>query len=283
MFYLFVFLVLTLGAEPALAGAWTAPERHWEFYYNLNIYGTDHYYDNGGHRQSQDSYTKVEDSFRLEYGLRDGMTIGGSIELASVRGTAQIGTIVTPTLPPQTTNIYATGWNYGVADPRLYLRQRLWQDDSSVISAQATTKFPSYFSNEQLPQSGSDKISQEVRLLAGTNFDWLEKSHFADVEAAYEYRPGQDADFLHADATLGLKFLDSVMLMPQLFSTWRLGGDNGAYTQSGNDSYDLVKGQLSAIVPVTDSVSLQASAFNHLYARNTGGGSGLTLGVWYKP
>ena len=173
-------------------------------------------------------------------------------------------------------------WNYIIADPKLYLRQQLWKDDKAVISAQGTLKLPSLTQNNDLPRTGSDQFSYEARVLAGHNFNWLEHSQFGNLEVAYEWRPKDEGDLMHIDATLGWNITEKWMILPQIFSTWRFGNSGNRFTQSGNDSYDLVKPQLSVVYQMREQLALQGGLFHHAYARNSGGGSGIILGTWLK-
>lgn len=272
MFKLLFIITILAPLAHSYAGAWTVEAGKWEHYHDVTYYSTNYYYDNDGKRHDQKRYTKLEKGQRFEYGWIDGLTIGTAATLAAVKSTAST-----------TNGNYIKGWNYGLVDPQFYLRQRFWQDEDSVISAQATLKLPSLFAKDTLAHSGSDKTSFELRLLAGHNFSWLDESHFSNFELAYEKRPWNDADLIHADATAGFHVHDSLTILPQIFSTWSASGSNTRFTQTGNDSYDLLKGQLSAVFPLTDIVSMQAGGFHTIYGRNTGGGSGATISLWVKP
>lgn len=282
MHFLVLFFVLfVFPYSPLHAGAWTVAPGKWEHYHDITYYSTDHYYDTQGNRRQQPRYSKFEMGNRLEHGLYDGLTVGGTLNFASVKGSQDF---IFPSTSPFTgpTTVTVRRWNLGIADPTLYARQRLWQNDTSVLSTQATVKFPSTFRWNNLPRSGSDKFSGELRLLGGHNFAWNGQSHFSNLEVAYEWRPQNTGDLIHADATLGFHLTPQLMILPQIFSTWRAAGGDTRFTQTGNDSYDLVKGQLSAVTPIARNIYLQFGGFHHLYARNTGGGDGATLSLWVK-
>ena len=265
---------ISLPLHFAFAGAWTVETGKWENYHDITYYSTDFYYDAQGNRQDQDRYSKAEIGHRSEYGLREGLTFGTSHSLAAVKGT-------------QTTQFAnggqfsSTQWNVGLVDPKFYLRKRVWQNEQSVASGQATLKLPSFFNDDTIPRSGSDEFSYELRLLGGHNYKWLNRSHFANAELAYELRPQNSADLIHFDITTGLKYDKNWMFLPQIFSTWSMSG-NSNFTQTSDDAYDLIKGQLSAIYRISPTLAVQAGGFHHLYARNSGGGSGATLSLWLK-
>ncbi len=277
------FLALFFCSLPhlAFAGAWTAPTATWQSYHDIAYYSTDHYYDVEGNRFNQPTYKKVEQTNRFEYGWSDELTLGAAFAIAAVKGTeSSFLPTGSPFLTPVRVDV--TLWNYGISDPKFYLRQRLWQNNVAVVSTQATLKFPSLFQQPDLPRTGSDEFSYEARVLGGHNFNWLGQSQFGNLEAAYEWRPQNDGDLLHIDASLGWEIGEKLMILPQVFSTWKTSDNNNIFTQSGNDSYDLVKPQLSITYQLQPNLTLQAGAFHHAYARNSGGGSGIILGMWMK-
>ncbi len=122
----------------------------------------------------------------------------------------------------------------------------------------------------------------EARLLGGHNFNLGGRSHFSNLELAYEWRPENIADLIHVDATAGFKIHDKATLLPQIFSTWKTNDSDSSFTQTGEDAFNLLKGQLSVVTPLSSKLSLQVGGFHHLYARNTGGGSGATVSLWIK-
>jgi len=279
---LLIALLMVLPAHTVYGGAWLSPAGEFSSYHDITYYSTDHYYDLEGTKQSQPRYQKIEQSNRMEYGWDDSLTLGAAFGIAAVRGTKSIffGQVTQFTDPIQ---IDATTWNLGFSDPKFYGRYKLWDDEKSVLSTQATLKLPSLFQHHDFPRTGSDKFSYEARLLAGHNFNWLNDSQFTNIELAYEWRPHNDGSLIHADVTLGWKLNEKFMILPQIFSTWSMNNDSNSFTQSGNDSYDLVKPQLSATYKFHRLFTLQAGAFHHTYARNSGGGSGVMLGLWVKP
>ncbi len=117
--------ILLLSSSAAYGGAWTIAPQKWEIYQDVTYYSTDHFYDTRGQRIEQPRYTKLESGSRLEYGFRDDLTLGAATLLTAVNHTVINGTS------------RISGTNYGLTDPKLYARKRLWQDDTSVFSTQA--------------------------------------------------------------------------------------------------------------------------------------------------
>jgi protein XagA len=262
------FMLLFLPGT-ALAGAWTLPADDWQLITTGNYYTSDTYVNPQGDSQSQPRYSKWELSPYFEYGLEEDLTLGASAALVTVKG-----------FNP---NTGTRDENTGLADLAFFARQRLWQDDHSVLSLQPWFKFPSQYSEDRLPRSGSEEYEAELRLLGGTSFEYYGQQHFANLETAYRRRFGDPDDQLLIDATLGMRLDERWTVMPQIFTTTGLSGAGGGFTQSGADDYHLVKGQLSAVYDLDDTFSLQGGYYRDLRARNTGEGDGFLFSLWIRP
>jgi hypothetical protein len=261
-------LFLLLIPRLTFAAAWTLPADKWELYQNAFYYRTTEFFDSNGNTRPQPRYSKYELNPYGEYGLNEGTTIGGSVALNLVQGTAATD----------------SGNNYGIGDPTLFLRQRLWSDDSTVVSLQPLIKFPSYYTDELLPRSGAMQTDGELRLLGGHSFEWLGNNHFINLEAAYRKRMGDPSDQLRFDATLGLTLNDQWQLLPQLsYINTPSRKAITPFTQSGEDDFDLLKPQLSAVYQLNETVALQAGLFQHIDGNNTGAGCGALFSLWYRP
>lgn len=116
----FLFLILAYFPAVALAAAWTVPVGKWEYYQNISIYQARRYFDRSANATRQPTYAKAEVNPYVEMGWRDGTTLGATMSIDAVYGTnLQQG---------------VNGHNYGVADPSIFLRQRLWQGERMVFS-----------------------------------------------------------------------------------------------------------------------------------------------------
>ncbi len=164
----------------------------------------------------------------------------------------------------------------------MHFRQRIWQQGPWIISAQPLIKLPSLFRYGFLPHSGSDSTDIEMRLLSGYGFSLFNQSHFINIETAYRKRFGAAGDQWNSSMALGLRLDDKWMLLPELLFVRNLSEDS-AFTQGGEDNYDLIKPQFSAVYQFNDRIALQAGAFTHLAGNNTGAGSGILFSIWYRP
>jgi protein XagA len=205
----------------------------------------------------------------IEYGLQDDLTLGafGSIDslegFSSTRG--------------------SNADNTGLSDVSVFARKRLWHNEQAVVSIQPLYKLPSFYSKDDLPRSGTENSDVELRLLGGLNFEAAGQMHYANAEVAYRGRLGDPDDQWLMDATLGLRVDEHWVFMPQLFTTWAVGGAGGGFTQSGADDYDLVKTQLSGLYEFDESWALQGGIYQDVYSRNTGYGTGVVFSLWFRP
>lgn len=268
--FLALFLLAALPSFPSRAGAWLQPEGEGQLIATALYYRTGHYYDNSRHRRPQADFSKRQINPYAEYGLTPDLTVGGSAFFDDVSGED-------PAAPGGRRH------NSGLSDPEVFARARLWEEGPAVISVQPLLKLPSLYASGGLPKSGSGEFDSELRLLAGYGFYTGGLDHFASAETAYRRRYGDPSDQFHAAFTLGLRPADKWLILPQVFAVWRVNAPGGsAFTQSGEDDYDLVKTQLSAVYEWTEDTGVQIGAFRNARARNTGGGGGALIAVWKR-
>lgn len=147
------------------------------------------------------------------------------------------------------------------------LRIPLWQADGGIISAQALAGIGRDVSR------GS--FVGEARVLAGRNLSIGGVLGFADAQLAWRQNaPGTQPE-LRFDATLGLKPLERVMVLAQLFSAYGL-------PDAGQKRSFRVKGQFGLVWHVGETWSVQANGFHTLYGLNTAQETGATLSLWRR-
>lgn len=264
-----LFILMAALAAPASAGPWLQPKGQGQLINTALYYSTDYYYDNQRQRRPQPRFTKWQLNPYAEYGLTDRVTVGVNAFLDSVMTEA-------PAAGMQ-------GDNTGLSDTEFFTRFRLAQWEGGVLSAQPLIKLPSLYATGGLPRSGTEEFDAELRLMAGHGVSLWGQSHYSALEVAYRSRFGEPGDQFRADFTLGVRPDGQWLLLPQLFTTWRIDAPAAAgFTQSGQDDYDLVKAQFSAVYQLTDEWALQAGGFQHLYARNTGAGGGALVALWKR-
>lgn len=259
--------------------AWTRGKGQWFAADSLSTYRTTHFIDDDGNRIRQPRFGKQEWNAYLEYGWRDDVTVGANLFFH--RLTADYARYH----PTANTVVTGTDRNYGLADPELFLRKRLWQGQllgkSAVLSVQPLLKAPGFYYYGGNPRSGTDTFDAELRLQGGINFSLLGHSHFATADLAYRKRFGQWRDQFRADTTLGFNLSSDFTLLMQNFVTRRVEGTaRRSSTSAQVNDYDLVKSQASIVYRVNNTTRVQLGAFRHMYARNTGDGEGFLLSLW---
>lgn len=272
-------MLLVLGAWPSSASAaWTQEVGHCFFSKSFGFYETTNFIRDNGKDQPQPRFTKYELNFYGECGWRDGVTLGINGFLQSLEAGFK------ESYPDLGFELSGTNSNYGLVDPEIFARIRLWEQDGWTLAFQPMLKMPSFYLNGGNPRGGTDDFDIEPRLQLGYGFDAFGKHHYVRLDGGYRKRMGDWQDQWKLEATLGVALTENLTLMPQLFITERAEGKGGSFIASSgvNQEYDLTKGQISFIYQITPAVGVQIGGFTHLHARNTGDGDGVIAGLWYQ-
>jgi hypothetical protein len=259
----------------AEAAAWLQPEGKGQFFNNHFFYTTDTFVDVDGNRVKQPRFTKYEDNPYVEYGLFENLTIGLNtfIHYVTQEQSVTFG---------NTSTTFTTD-NYGIADTEIFARFPLHKGDSYIVSAQPLIKLPSYYSADHSPKAGTEDLDFEIALQGGYSFRHHGLYHFTFGEVFYRKRNGILFDQIGLDLGLGYKLTERLTLLPQFFSIFAFN-NNGQYlfSSTGAGDSDLIKLQFTAFYQVNRRVFLQTGLFNHVWARNTGSGTGLIFSVGYN-
>lgn len=204
--------LLLLQAAQAEAGAWTRAPGETFLSVSSSTYRTD-----------DDSYEEIYTALYAEHGLREGMTLGGALELSQ------------PTGPAAALEDRLTLSGFA----RFRLREGAAGDP---VSVQIGAIYAGGGFDEGVPlQRESDGLDIDLRGLYGRGFATGWGDAFLDAQAAFRVRTGDPADELRLDLTLGLRpeaewLGDRWLLMAQSFGV--LGLRNEA---EGGDGYDSLK------------------------------------------
>lgn len=256
---------LASGCVAAHAGAWTQAKGKGQFILTQSAYGTDHYYNNQKKTRPQLPYRKYELNPYLEYGVWDGITLGGNVSLQHVRQRLADG----------------SQHSQGIGDSEFFARLRLLEQNGFAVSAEPLVKLPSPSSPDTTPKLGASRPDAGLGLSAGYGFGGSGRPHFADLYLGYRWRLGDPRDQMRMTATFGYSLTPRWMVMPQIFVTKRRNSPKtSAITLSSGDDYDLGKAQLSALYRMNEKTSLQGGVFLHAAGKNTGAGGGLLISVW---
>lgn len=243
----------------AFAGAWLQPKGDGLLITQATYYSTDTYFDTNGNAQSQPTYRKYELQPYAEYGVTDWLTLGGSAYLQSV---SQSG-----------------GSNRGIADPELFAKLRIWNDEQQTIALQPLVKLRSIFGSDNNPRGGSRSTDAELSLLYGRSMPLLTPRDYVDVRIGYRTRNRGLSDQIRTDAVAGIKLTDRFEIAPAIRSVVAVKPtDMATYSENGDLDYHVVKAEVSALYHLDDTQWLQAGVFKHVAGMQTGDGYGITLG-----
>ena len=258
-YYLLLLLICLTRATSAQAGAWLQPEGHGLFIGQASYYTTDRYFDGNGTLKSQPRFSKYELQPYAEYGAREWLTVGGSAYAQSV---VQSGTT-----------------NYGLADPELFARMRLYRSDRAILSVQPLVKLSSHFQDTSPPRGGSKSTDAELSALYGRNLRLISDRDYVDTRIGYRLRNNGLGDQWRGDVALGLGISDRIQLVPALRGILTPNrADASTFAEGGDLDYDMLKAELTGVYHLDASQWLQASVFTHIAGAQTGDGEGISIG-----
>lgn len=253
------FFVMVVTASTAYAGAWLQPKGQGLAIAQATYYGTSAYFDDRGSMNSQPRFSKLELQPYVEYGLFNALTVGGS---AYVQRVEQSHTD-----------------NYGIADPEIFARARLWHNENQVLSIQPLVKSSSYFTKGRPPNGGSRSTDAELSLLYGRGLPIFTARDYLDVRVGYRVRNHGLSDQVRLDITNGIKLNEKWEITPALRAVIATDvQDVITYRESGDQDYSVLKAEVSGIYHLNEKQWLQAGLFKHVAGVQTGAGYGASIG-----
>lgn len=253
-------IVITGLTSAAHAGAWVQPKGEGLAITQLTQFSSHQYWDTDSTLRPQEPYRKWELQPYAEYGLTDTLTLGGAFY-------AQYDT-------------QDEEENAGIADPEIFLRQRIWHSKTRVISLQPLIKLPSRFNhNDSAPRGGSKSTDMELSLLYGQSLHLLSNRDFADMRVGIRNRSRGLHGQVKADMALGLSPWESWQFIPAIrYVGATTIDDTTPYRQTGDLDYTLLKAELAVAYQFPSGNWLQGTYFKHVEGRQTGNGDGVSLG-----
>jgi hypothetical protein len=237
-------------STPAVAGAWTQAPGAGQVIASVGRRGAPVNSFVGGPSDEDSTFV----SLFFEYGLAEGLTIGGT------------GFVEFDTSP--------SGAN--TADIGLFLRQRLWQGrEGDVAAVQVGIKQPiDDLLGDDFGGPNADPMQEvSLRLLYGRGWglDW--GSAFVSLEGGYHLQTDGDDDELRADVTIGAQPWDCCMLLLSSFSTYPIGdSDEAAVKIAPSVTYSF--GAAEGRKPVTLQIGISQDLLD------LDEGPGVQIGVW---
>ena len=257
------------GCGFARAGAFLQEEGKTQIIVTSTFDGSDHTFDASGKLLPLAQYRKFEMVTYAEYGATDWLTLifapsssqsTGSVGVASARGAAGSVDLV------ETADRYARIEAGG--------RFRVWRNDHSIVSFQATFRAP-YAVNRSLPPGLRREVNEfDARALYGYSFEFWERNGFISAEFGYRLRAGA-ADEWRADFTLGYRVMPQLLLLAQNFNSFA----RAAAPAPNLRSHKL---QVSAVYDLTGTWSIQGGVYATVLGVNVRRERGVLGGLWRK-
>ncbi len=250
---LLICLVLAAQPEDADAGAWTLAEGHGEVIATGLTSTAEETF--GGSGTKPAAFSKGSASLFVQHGWTDRLTV-----FAKVEGGAE---------QDEATGYARSGLSEFLAGARL----RVYSSGGFVASAGLSSRVAD--DGGEGMELGGTRI--EPRLAAGYGFSLLGLPAFVEAEAAYGWRVAGDGfDEAKLDVTAGLRPFERWLVLAQSFSTFGLGGPEGA------ELYSYHKLQGSLVYDIAEHWSLQAGVFATVAGENALEERGVVSALWYR-
>lgn len=243
----------------AYAGAWTQAQGRGLFIAQATYFTGNKFFNADGDLDSQSRFSKYELQPYAEYGITDAVTVGGTAFLHRVQQSGDE--------------------NYGLGDPEVFLRTRLWHDDTQVLTLQPLVKLPSTYSEHGTPRGGNTAFDGELSLLYGRNLQLVSNRDYLDTRIGYRARGHHLNPQYRADIALGLQLSDAWQLIPAVRGILAEEIEEEPFSESGDLDYDLVKTEVTAAYRLNAKRWVQATLFTHVAGRQTGAGHGISIGM----
>ncbi len=256
-------LLCLFWASSACAGAWLLPENQGYFILNDTYFRSDHYWDASGDSHKQASFNKLEVQPYAEYGLTGKLTIGAD---AYAQYDWQGGVD-----------------NWGLADPELWARMKLWDNGSQLVSIQPLVKLPStFYYNDLDPRGGSHSTDEELSLLFGSSAHIVSDRDYIDSRIGYRERNQGLSPQWKADLSVGISPWDHWILVPAVRYVGSTKIDAQTFSESGDLDYRLLKAELGLLYKYNNGDWWQFNVFDHLDGTQTGNGEGISIGFAHR-
>ena len=253
-------LAALVAPSVACAGAWTQPEGGGEVIVAGTGSSAVRQFQRGG-MTNIPTYSKYELQGLIEYGITNRFTLMFMPGLQHV----DIGA---------PTNSSRTGLGYTEAGGRY----KFWNNESWVVSGQASVRVPGTSDNANPAAVGYTGYEYDVRGLLGHSFTLGRMPAFFDLQLAQRFRDNGYPSEFRADFTFGFRPSARWLVLAQSFNVF----SEGTGGPLAPNSYEYYKFQLSGIYSITPKLGVQAGAFTTYAGRNALQENGGTLGVWYK-
>lgn len=257
------FAALLLAPATVHAGAWTALKGAVYSKSAVNYFATTERF--GDDLPGFERFRDLNFTYYAEYGLRDDVTIFGSLAIKDLRNTTD----------------GVTTDNFGVGDVDLGLRYRLI-DGPFIFSVQGLFKAPFLYDEDADLPLGNGQIDVEGRALLGKS---LGRLGYFGLEAGYRFRADDPVDEFRYLIEYGFDLNDDIYLRAKLDGTLGLGdAEAGAdIANPANPSlplaFDLGKLEYTAGYKLNKIWSFEVSGTTNIYGENTLRGTNVQFAI----
>ncbi len=218
---------------------------------------SDRFFDASGKLQPLAQYRKFEMTTYAEYGATDWLTL--IFAPSSSQSAGSIG-------PVDSADRYLR--------VEAGARIRVWRNDHSIVSFQATFRAP-YAIDTGVPPGLRREVNEaDLRALYGHSFQVFGRAGFFNAELAWRARAGM-GDEWRADFTLGYRIVPRFLLLLQNFNVSAQGSSFMPHQR-------WHKLQVTGVFDFTEKWSVQAGIYATLLGVNMRREQGFIGGIWTK-
>jgi protein XagA len=255
-----LFLALTAAPRTAVAGAFMLDPGTGQFIAGVGYTEATRRFDPWGHAVPTPSFSKVEASGYLEYGVT------GSFDL-----------VLAPTLAhssdgPATNSV--TGSDTSAFGGRL----ALFRAPSTIIAVQALVQpaTANQSGAEMIADGGARSFASDLRLMIGRSFSIFGLPSFVDIDPGARLRAGPLPTEMRVDATLGVRVRPTLLVLLQDFSSF--APPAGPLVPRT----DYSKLQASLVYDISRTWSVQIGGLRTFSGRNIVRETGPLVAAWYR-
>lgn len=255
--------MISFATTKSHAGAWALPKGKGQIISTTTYDTAGQAYDDMWKLSRDVSFSKLDSRLFVEHGLTSKLTVVVETAYQDVDYTAREGRSQVS----------------GVGSSSLGLRYQAWDKWGFIGSLQGSYILAGSGENIADADLGRGGNGVELRGLLGRSFKVLDRNAFADIQAAWIYRPDDNPKTYKADVTLGIDVLKKVQFLGQGFYSHTEAQVIGSDRILANDS---LKAQISLIWNQSEKTSYQIGVFQTVAGRNIIREKALSVGIWRR-